>query len=235
MENESIKFDYEEYTKLLADIDFEVFFLENALPSITKTPDIIDIKTELINMNERIYKKAKKNEEIRRQDPEYIPKTKIRRKYLDAFVPEKMKNPKFQKKVRNNIKMYVHSQAITSLFRSFFSLCDYHDKILSKYKIVQRTYMKVICLVFSSVTKKIIMEIFDDIAIDSKMHSFLTDLYNTWEKDVIVSEKNILLTYNNNLKQTDDKNNMFQISDDSLNKSLTEKEHKDKLKNDENQ
>lgn len=193
MKKELAKFKYDKYLKLVADIDSEIFFTQNKMPCISIIPDMQLIKSGLINMNERLYKRAKKIEEMRKQNPEYVQKRKLRRKYQDAFDEEKMQSKKLQEKVRNNIKMYVQSQAIICLFRSFFNLCDYHGRMRMKYKVVERMYMRVICTIFCSTTKETVMEIIDESAINEKMETFFNELYQMWENETTFNEKQMLI------------------------------------------
>lgn len=186
---DDIQLNYNKYNRLLADIDLDVFFAHNRIPSIANIPSLPSIKSGFIAMNERLYKRAKKLEETRRQDPNYIPRTKMRRKYLDAFDEKKMGSVRLQREVRKNIKMYVHTQALIHLFRSFYTLLDHHHRICDTYPVISNAYMKTVCMVFASMEKTAAIEMLSEIATNAKMFAFFKDLYHVWENETVVQEK----------------------------------------------
>lgn len=185
----SVHFNYEKYSRMVSDMELDVFFAHNPVPFIGPYPSLLAIKTGFIAMNERLFKKAKENEELRKTDPGYSPKSRIRRHYLEAFDSKGAHSARFQRKVKRNIKMYTHSQAIISLFRSYFSLVEFHHRACQTYPALGREYLRTIFMVFASASKSVVLEMLAEISPSARMFAFYRDLFFLWRRETDVAEK----------------------------------------------
>lgn len=184
-ENTGMCFNYEEFSRIVSDMELDVFFSQNTMPSLGPPyPSVFAIKNGFIAMCEGFYKKAKEREEKRRQNnPGYVPSVKIQRNYLEVFNKKKRVPDNLQRRIDKNVRKYCRSQAIIHLFRSYFTLVDHHHRVCNTYPALSKSYSKTIFTIFASMKKKNIFEMLSEISTSAKMYAFFKDLYNIWEKE----------------------------------------------------
>ena len=184
-------FNYDKYSRMVSDMELDVFFAHNPAPFIGPYPSLLSIKTGFRAMNERLFKRAKENEDLRKT--EQGGRGKIKRHYLEAFDSKSPHSARFQRKVRRNIKMYAHSQAIICLFRSYFSLMEFHHRICQTYPAIRREYLKTIFMVFASAPKDAVLEMLSEISPTTRMFTFYKDLFFLWRKETDITERSLVI------------------------------------------
>lgn len=183
-------FNYDDYRRVICDIDLDVFFANNSVPTLKPYPSVFAIKNDYIAMNEKLFKKAKERDEANRQSfPGHQTGRKLRKSYMDIFDPRKKLSRRQHRQVARSVKMYVHSKAVSSLFRNYFALVDYHHQILSMHPSLKRVFYRTIFAIFASMSKKAIMNMLGEISISRKMFVLFTSIYEIWESECSIIEK----------------------------------------------
>lgn len=173
-------FDWPRYSRLLADVELDVFFSHNCIPFIGPLPSPNSIKTGFIAMNERLFKQAEEQSQSAQDRP--------RRTYLEAFNNKRMACRPFRRAVKRNLRMYVQSQAITSLFHAYYYLTDHHPNAFQTYPMLRIELTRTVFMVFASTSKAVLLEVLNDISTDDKMYGFFKDLYCVWESETSQAE-----------------------------------------------
>lgn len=192
MDVESTLFNYPMFSKMLDDLELNVFFNQNEIPLVSKYPNLKSIKSGFIAMNECLYKKAK--EKLNKESKNSSGKERrIEKIYLKAFTKDGNLSSTHKQKIERSIKIFTHSRALCRLFKCWFNIVDYHHRVLNSYPEIENEFLSVIFMVFSSLKEKNIMEMLKDVCVTDKMFDFYKDLYKIWLQEIEASEKEIIL------------------------------------------
>ncbi|KAI4292874.1 hypothetical protein PAPHI01_2148 [Pancytospora philotis] len=188
-------FDYEKYCQMVADMDLDVFFAHCRMPAFEPYPDVFAIKNEYIAMNDKLFKKAKEQEEVRRQNSLGRPAdVRLRKAYLDVFDPKKKPTPEQERRVARGVRMYCHSEAVASLFSGFYTLVDYHRYALSMHPALKKAYCRAIFAIFGSLGRKAVLEMLGELCTTRKMFGFYKTMYETWRSECDRTEKEVFFS-----------------------------------------
>lgn len=198
---EDIVFNYEKASNVLNDLTLDVFFSQNAIPSVRTYPSIETFKSGFVSMNERLYKSIKEGQEERYlkstgqkgDASSVLPESSLKKNHL-AVLDRKRVSKKLKRRLRRSAMKYCHSQSIIRLFRSYFALVEYHHRSINSHPLIMDQYLKTIFTVFGSIRREKMQEMLREISSSPKMQGFYHDLYSLWGEEMSNAERLCLFT-----------------------------------------